>query len=408
MNRTFKGIICLIMLLVMIITPVPASELTETASQSEEILETEQKTAPETELETVPLTAPETAQSEGYYYLNKETKHMHIKSKCVLRVLGGAKKVKWRSSNKKVATVKKKSGNTAVVKAKKEGICKITAKAGNVTLQCVIQVMGSTRKTGVFKRGAFYIGRKKIYTIKKTLSASKADVDFKGAHYLFIGASRVRSTEDAVIDPDVYFCSYPGCGIDCMFKRMVFLNEKKPAGLRLIDSFLKKQPGGTVLIDLGGNDLWNKKAYVGLYRSLIYKYPSARFYFISILPRENRSNRKREIFNALLKKAFPLNFIDLYSFVLSHPNFETLDGTHYGPLLSRIIYENIMKQAGRNIAVNLQTGIVSPDIPQSDDTVIEYIEVIENMETEGGSESEGAGNNSGIISEKDDYLAETG
>ena len=358
MRRLIKCVLCL-MILAVAASPVSASEIICTDYKDE------------------------VSQYSGTYYLNKETKHLYNKSKCVLRVYGGAKKVRWSSSNRKIATVKKKSRNSAVVKAKKAGICTITAKADDKVLSCVVQVTNSTRKAGTFRKGAFYIGKNKIYTLKKTLSSGAVCQDFSAYHYLYIVASRTQNTADSVIDPDVFFCSYSGCGISCMFERMVFPDEKKPAGLLLIDSFLRQQPCGTVLIDLGGNDVWNIKAYIGLYRTLIQRYPSATFRFISILPRESWSNQKREVFNSKLINALPSHVIDLYSFVLEHPRFETVDGTHYGPLLSRIVYENVMKLTGRNITVDLLTGVVSPADMSSDEAEGEETEKVEILQTEG-------------------------
>ena len=60
-----------------------------------------------------------------------------------IKVLNAKKRVKWSSSNKKIAYVKKKSGKKhqkAVIKAKKTGTCYIKAKIGKKTIKCKVKV----------------------------------------------------------------------------------------------------------------------------------------------------------------------------------------------------------------------------------------------------------------------------
>ena len=68
--------------------------------------------------------------------LNKTKKTIYNSYSYKLKVLGGSGKIKWKSSNKKGATVTK-SGK---VKAKKAGTCTITAKRGKYTMKCKIKV----------------------------------------------------------------------------------------------------------------------------------------------------------------------------------------------------------------------------------------------------------------------------
>ena len=63
-----------------------------------------------------------------------KTKKLKVKNK-------GKKKVAWRSGNKKIATVSK----DGVVKAKKAGHCKITAKVGKKRLVCQVRVKADNR-----------------------------------------------------------------------------------------------------------------------------------------------------------------------------------------------------------------------------------------------------------------------
>ena len=67
--------------------------------------------------------------------------------KKTLKVKGTAKKVKWKSSNAKVATVTPKNvknAKSAVVKAGKAGKATITAKAGKKKVKCVVTVTDRT------------------------------------------------------------------------------------------------------------------------------------------------------------------------------------------------------------------------------------------------------------------------
>lgn len=368
MKHLKKSIACLILALVMAVSSVPGASLMGAGFETQ---------------------AAQKAQKKKYS-LNKTIKHLNRNSRFVLKVQGGAKSVKWSTTDKKVASVRKKSKNKAVVTAKSAGTCKIFAKAGGITMSCVVQVTDSTKKAGTFKKGAYYIGKTKVYTVKKALSTEGGDLDFNGAKYLYIGASRTKNTANAVKDPEVYFYHYSGCGIDCLFRRMFSDNRWKAAGLKLIDSFLEQQPTGTVLIDLGGNDLRNISAYVNLYKTLIRTYPAADFRFIGVLPRQDGTNKKRVKFNKQLKKAFPSRVIDLFSYVLALPQFDTVDGVHYAPVLSRIIYEQMMRSIGRNITVDLNTGVVINGILTPED---EYItpqpEIITPVEDDDPSGSEG-------------------
>ena len=328
------------------------------------------------------------AAQENVYSLNKTIRHLSRNGRFVLKVQGGAKRVKWRSTDKRIASVKKKSRTRAVVTGRKAGTCKIFAQVGETTLSCVVQVTDTTKKPGTFKNGVFRVGKTKIYTLKAALAAGGGDLDFKGAHYLYIGASRTKNTADAVRDPDVFFYSYAGCGIDCLFRRMLSDNRWKPPGLKVIDSFLKEQPTGTVLIDLGGNDLRNIKAYIGLYKTLIRIYPTADFRFIGILPRQDGTNGKRARFNNRLKSAFPLRVVDLFYFVLGLPEFDTVDGVHYAPELSRIVYEQTMRAIGRSITVDISTGAVMEGILLPED---EIIELLTDDDTEAGGSNDSTG-----------------
>jgi uncharacterized protein YjdB len=68
--------------------------------------------------------------------LNATSKTIYKGKSATLKVSGTKKKVKWSSSNKKVATVSSKGKVTA----QKKGICYISAKVVGKTLKCKITV----------------------------------------------------------------------------------------------------------------------------------------------------------------------------------------------------------------------------------------------------------------------------
>ena len=72
-----------------------------------------------------------------------KTKHtLKVGKTYTLKIKGTKKKVKWTSSNKKVATVNSKGKVTA----KKKGTATITAKVGNKKYKCKITVTKQTSK----------------------------------------------------------------------------------------------------------------------------------------------------------------------------------------------------------------------------------------------------------------------
>lgn len=75
--------------------------------------------------------------------LSRKTMKITVGKKKTLKVLHASKKVKWSTSNKKIAKIVKKSGKKnqkVVIKAKKAGKCYVKAKIGKKTLKCKIIV----------------------------------------------------------------------------------------------------------------------------------------------------------------------------------------------------------------------------------------------------------------------------
>lgn len=87
--------------------------------------------------------------------LSKKTAVIQKGKSVKLKVIGAKKKVVWKSSNKKVASVSK-SGN---VIGKNKGLATITAKVGSKKLRCKV----------IIKEGKSYTGTSTMYGIKTSV-----------------------------------------------------------------------------------------------------------------------------------------------------------------------------------------------------------------------------------------------
>ena len=105
--------------------------------------------------------------------INTINKTLNVGKKYTLKISGTKKKIKWSSSNTKIATVSSKGKVTA----KKKGKCTITAKIGKKKYKCIITVKQT-------KSANFYITNtgKKYHKIGcKYLKKSKIKISLKEA-----------------------------------------------------------------------------------------------------------------------------------------------------------------------------------------------------------------------------------
>ena len=101
------------------------------------------------------LAVPCKVQAASKPALSKNTVSVTKGKTVTIKVRNAKKRVKWSSTNKKIAYVKKKTGKKrqkAVIKAKKKGTCYIKAKIGKKTLKCKVTVKnkGDVTVTPVF------------------------------------------------------------------------------------------------------------------------------------------------------------------------------------------------------------------------------------------------------------------
>lgn len=99
--------------------------------------------------------------------ISKKKANLFVGETVQLKVTGGSGTVKWKSNNKKIATVSK----TGLVTAKKIGTCKVTAVKGKKKLTCTVKVTklpenyatinGKRVKVGKTLKVTYYIQSKK-------------------------------------------------------------------------------------------------------------------------------------------------------------------------------------------------------------------------------------------------------
>ena len=240
--------------------------------------------------------------------------------------------------------------------------------AGNAEIFYTDTTKSSEWQGGTWENGCYISKTGKVKASFKKADKAKLP-KLKGlAHkkILFIGASRTKRVSKAVKDNGVFFYGCGGATFEWFFHKR---RKRKPAYL-VIRAFIKAHPHGTVIIDLGGNDTHNIKAYIGFYQELIEKYPDVTFFFRGILPREvgDKTNADRLAFNEELKKWLPGHVINLFEKVYKMRGFRTVDGIHYPKRLNRKIYEMTMEKIGRYIHVDLSTGRVTPKKSKSKKT----------------------------------------
>ena len=304
-------------------------------------------------------------------YLTKDDVHIQVGKTCRIRVKKTTLPVKWSTSDRSVVRIRVFNNRTVMAYGQEAGDAVITAKVGGKKLRCHVTVTDPIAEVeenmhwsdGTWQDECFYNGTGILMAdLQAAMSQSVPTRAFLSRYpYLYIGASRTKNTARAVKDKKVYFYYCSGAGFRWFFLPIVRRTRTAVPALQMIRSYLEQRPSGTVVIDLGGNDLTNIEAYIGFYRSLMNYYPSAKFRFIGILPRAkgDPTNPARKAFNQRLSEAFPGQVIDLYDRVYHMSGFKTVDGVHYGKPLSRRIYRLIMNRLGRRVKVNAKNGKVT-------------------------------------------------
>lgn len=119
--------------------------------------------------------------------LNKKKASLQVGKSLMLKAkVTPKKKVKWNSSNTKVATVSSKG----LVKAKKEGTAKITARVGKEKASCVVTVKKKKEKGIYFKNSSLKIAKEGDYELDSLLKLEGVPVqemsgDNRSVNYYF-------------------------------------------------------------------------------------------------------------------------------------------------------------------------------------------------------------------------------
>lgn len=182
--------------------------------------------------------------------------------------------------------------------------------------------------------------------------------------YLFIGASRTDQFKKFVKDRKTSFYGCVGAQFDWFF-RCGDGGNYFPA-YHVIRAYAKYHPGGTVIVDMGGNDIKNLSTYASFYKELMEKFPEITFYFLMPFPYEigAQDNALRMDFCQKMEEEVPGHVINVFEEIYTRVllRFPTFDGKHYTKLPIRISYEIVINKMGRSISVNRKTGKVTETV----------------------------------------------
>lgn len=180
------------------------------------------------------------------------------------------------------------------------------------------------------------------HAISSSGAPAYGDPDYQEAehYYLFVGDSRTVGMQNAVNEADSSDpCTYiakEGEGYSW------FYNE----GMPQLEAVLTDAPDIAVILNLGVNDLKEVQQYIDLYTVLFESFPQTSFYLLSVNPVEealceNVTNAEIEAFNDAMRNAFPDQYLDSYSYLLSD-DFQTVDGLHYPKSVYRAIHHFVV------------------------------------------------------------------
>ena len=155
---------------------------------------------------------------------------------------------------------------------------------------------------------------------------SADETEDKTHHLIFVGDSRTVGMEEAVHGKNP--------SDNCLFIGKVgegfyWLCHE---GMEQHDAVLADEPDGTVIFNLGVNDLEEIDRYLEYYPQIFADYPEASFYIMSVNPVgekcEGTSNEEIKAFNEELAAHFGERYLDCYHY-LKQEGFETVDELHY-------------------------------------------------------------------------------
>lgn len=156
---------------------------------------------------------------------------------------------------------------------------------------------------------------------------------------IWVGDSRTVGMGRA-LDNDNIYIGADGEGYDWLYETGV---------VELADA-IQANPGTPVVFNFGVNDCDDIDKYLDIYRAIEAEYPDTHFYYLSVNPIEptlcdNVTNEEISDFNNQLRKEFPDQFIDSFTFLQINETV-TVDGVHY----SEEDYQKIYNFAAAQVA----------------------------------------------------------
>lgn len=187
---------------------------------------------------------------------------------------------------------------------------------------------------------------------------------------IYVGDSRMVGMQSAVSDSTSSYIAQVSQGYDWL---------KNTASSEL-EAKLGENPGAIVVFNLGVNDLYNISNYINYYKELFAKYPTAKFYILSVNPVDealtnsngySQNNADIESFNSSLSSEFPSQYLDSYSSIKD--NLGTTDGIHYTDETYKSINDFVMNSLSTSSGITC--GAASGDVvKQLEDVGRWYIE----------------------------------
>ncbi len=169
------------------------------------------------------------------------------------------------------------------------------------------------------------------------------DTPSEQKHYVFCGDSRTILMEQTIQNEEHTYIAKSRQGY--LWFRSTGAGE--------LQKCLSENPFSTVILNFGVNDVVNCSKYIAFYKELFKMYPMARFYIVSVNPvddvnypdikERHKSTEEIEEFNQKMKEAFPMRYLDCYSY-LQTIGFETTDGVHYTEDTYWDIYNYIIRE----------------------------------------------------------------
>ncbi len=157
---------------------------------------------------------------------------------------------------------------------------------------------------------------------------------------IYMGDSRTHGMSNAFNNSNIGFICEDGKGYSWLLS----------TALSQLDTMAKDGKKKFVVMAFGVNDLGNIDKYINEYNSMISKYSSLKFFFMSVNPVDETTeashgysvtNASIEAFNSKLSSTYGAQYIDVYSQIKG--GIATVDGLHYTTDVYKNIHSIVLK-----------------------------------------------------------------